>query len=196
MMDRNKRSIANIVLIGVFTALVFASSWIRINIPTPIDNTGIHLGNVLCLLSGFILGPLRGGMAAGLGSMLFDFTNPLYFPSWPFTLVFKFLMGFLCGLVGSRVRTPAPRDTAFKVAAAVTGQFAYIVLYLSWTYIKAVYWLLVDKDAAWVTIAVKAPVSLLNGVFAVALSVPLALALQKALKGVPLYRRFAKKQEE
>lgn len=191
-MEKSKRTIgiAHIVLVGVFAALVFSASMLQINIPTPIDNTRIHLGNVLCLLSGFILGPLYGGAAAGLGSMLFDFTNPLYFPSWPFTLVFKFAMGALCGLIGARVRTPNRNDLAFKITAAVTGQLTYIVLYLSRTYIEAVYWNLVDKDVAWATIAVKAPVSLINGVFAVVISVPLAIALQKALKNVPLYQRF------
>ena len=53
-----------------------------IPISTGIDNTRIHLGNVLCLLSG-LLWRLAGRMAAGLGSAIFDLTNPLYIASHP-----------------------------------------------------------------------------------------------------------------
>ncbi len=216
-MEKTKKTVgvADIVMVGLFSALVFAASWLQISIPTPLGNTRIHLGNVLCLLSGFMLGALRGGLAAGVGSMLFDFTNPLYIASAPFTLVFKFIMGFLCGLVGSRVRdaekvkyrvlnaetgalafnvTKKQNDFVYKVAAAVTGQFTYIILYLG----KGYYWdaLTVQKsspEAAWIDVIVgKAPVSLFNGLLAVIISVPLAIALQKALKGVPLMKRLRK----
>ncbi|MDR0292595.1 MAG: ECF transporter S component [Oscillospiraceae bacterium] len=189
---RKKNGVTDIVLVGVFSALVFAASWLQINIPTPLGNTRIHLGNVLCLLSGFLLGALRGGTAAGLGSMLFDFTSPIFITSAPFTLVFKFIMGFLCGLLGARVRSPGVRDTVCKVAAAVTGQLAYIALYLA----KGYWWdaILIkgaSAEIAWADVIVtKAPVSLFNGVLAVVISVPLALALQKTLKGTPLYGKF------
>ncbi len=209
-MEKTKKTvgIADIVLVGLFSALVFAASWLQINIPTPLGNTRIHLGNVLCLLSGFMLGALRGGLAAGVGSMLFDFTNPIYIASAPFTLVFKFLMGFLCGLIGSRVRdaekvkyrvlnaetdtlafnvTKKQNDFVYKVVAAVTGQLTYSLLYLA----KGYYWdaLIVNNstpEVAWADVIRKAPITLFNGLLAVIISVPLAIALQKALKGVPL----------
>lgn len=42
-----------------------------ISVPTP-TNGYIHLGDGLVLLCGIILGPVYGGMAAGIGSMLSD----------------------------------------------------------------------------------------------------------------------------
>ena len=182
-MQKPRNRISGIVMSGVFAALVFAASWLRIPVPTPLGNTRIHLGNVLCLLSGFVLGPLRGGMAAGLGSMLYDFTDPVFLIYAPFTLIEKFIMGWLCGLIGSRVRAPASADAAFKFTAAIAGQGMYIVLYLTQCYMEDVWVKLVDPKAAWADIAVRAPVSLINGFLSVAVAVPLALTLQRALKG-------------
>ncbi len=66
------------------------------------------MGNVLCLLSGMLLGPLQGGFAAGIGSMFFDLTNPAYITSAPFTFAFKFVMAWLCGkIVPGRSTGPA-----------------------------------------------------------------------------------------
>ncbi|MDR1693464.1 MAG: ECF transporter S component [Oscillospiraceae bacterium] len=183
-MNKAKTAIGvrEIVMVGVFSALVFAASWLSVNIPTPLGNTRIHLGNVLCLLSGFLLGGVRGGLAAGLGSMLFDFTNPLYFSDAGFTFFSKFVMGFLCGVIGFRIRR---KDFPHKAVAAIVGQLAYIALYLGKNY----YWdaLIVQKsspEAAWADAVLnKAPVSLFNGLLAVVISVPLALTLQRALKG-------------
>ena len=193
MKKAKKIGITEIVLVGVFAALVYAAHWIRLPIETPVDRTAIHLGNILCLLSGFVLGPLWGGMAAGLGPMLFDMTYPGYFASWPFTLVFKFIMGFLCGLIGSRTRVSAGFDLASKITAAAAGQLAYVFLYLG----KGIVWDgmlvagLVPKAAFVRTMTANALPSVINALIAVAISAPLALALQKALKNVPLYRNFA-----
>ena len=62
---RGKKTIYQVAGIGVFAALVFVSSMISIPIPVAIGSvTRIHLGNIFCLLSGFILGPVGGGLAA------------------------------------------------------------------------------------------------------------------------------------
>lgn len=52
----------------------------------------------VCLLSGFLLGPIGGGLSAGIGSALYDLTSPAYVTSAPFTFVFKFLMAWACGI--------------------------------------------------------------------------------------------------
>ena len=72
-------STKRIVLTGLLAALVVAGSAIRITVPVEITGTtSIHLGNILCALSGILLGPWLGGAAAGIGSALYDLTNPLY----------------------------------------------------------------------------------------------------------------------
>ena len=41
-------------------AVYVASAFLQIPIPTVIDNMRLHMGNVICLLSGLLLGPVQG----------------------------------------------------------------------------------------------------------------------------------------
>ena len=64
-------STRRIAMAGVLAALTCAGSAIRITVPVELAGTSsIHLGNILCALSGILLGPWLGGLAAGLGSFL------------------------------------------------------------------------------------------------------------------------------
>jgi uncharacterized membrane protein len=184
---RKKIEITDVVFIGLFAAVVYGGQWLRIPIPTPIGNTAINFGNVFCLVAGFMLGPLRGGLSAGIGSYIFNLTHPAHFNVLPFQLVLRFVHAFVCGLIAGR-----GKNLAWKYAAAVAGQSAYIVLLMTQRY----WWdaITVKGSApavAWAEVVVGLPVSLFNGVMAVVIAVPLALAMQKALGGVPLYRKFA-----
>lgn len=99
-MENSSKSVYRVAAVGVFAALVFVSNMVSIPIPVAIgDVSRIHLGNIFCLLSGFVLGPVGGGLAAGIGSALYDVTNPAYIASAPFTFVFKFLLAAVCGWV-------------------------------------------------------------------------------------------------
>ncbi len=69
-----------VAMVGLMAALVFAGSKLEIRIPAILGVTRIHLGNSMCLLSGFLLGTVPGGIAAGLGSFLFDV---IFWPGTP-----------------------------------------------------------------------------------------------------------------
>ena len=61
-----KLKIRQVAFVGIMAALVYVTSaFLQINIPTAIGSTRLHMGNVMCLLSGLLLGPLSGGLAAG-----------------------------------------------------------------------------------------------------------------------------------
>ncbi|MDR0380899.1 MAG: ECF transporter S component [Oscillospiraceae bacterium] len=175
--SRNK--VQTLVLIGVFSALVFALSYISIPIPVSFgDNTRIHLGNIMCLLAGVLFGPMIGGLSAGIGSMLYDFTNPLYFSEFWITFITKFAMGWVAGLPATRVlrRLPAvPR----ALAAGAAGQLVYIVLYLLKTAVMQRFVYGLPWPGVWVVVGAKALVSGFNGLVAVAACTVLAPALQK-----------------
>ena len=48
-------------MVGVMAAAVYvASAFLQIPNPTVIDNMRLHMGNVICLLSGLLLGPVQG----------------------------------------------------------------------------------------------------------------------------------------
>ena len=83
----NKLTTKKMVYVALFTALVYIfSRFFQIPVLTPFGQTRFHLGNVFCLLAGILLGPGLGGLAAGLGSALFDLFDPVYFTSAPITL--------------------------------------------------------------------------------------------------------------
>ena len=94
--------IKKLVLTAMFSALTFITTMI-IQIPTP-TNGYINLGDCMVLMSGYILGPVFGGFAAGLGSAVADLVAyPLYAPA---TFVIKFFMAFISGLIFKLIRKP------------------------------------------------------------------------------------------
>lgn len=80
---------------GIMIALVFIGTSI-IKLPTPFTNGYIHLGDAFVLISGFILGPLWGGLAAGIGSALADFLSP--YANWTIpTFIIKAIAAAIIG---------------------------------------------------------------------------------------------------
>lgn len=97
----NKFSVYDIVLIGLMAALCFVGTYLHLDVPTPMGKVMIHFGNVFCLLSGMLLGGVRGGLAAGIGSMFYDILDPAYISECWITFINKFMMAFLCGIIVS-----------------------------------------------------------------------------------------------
>ena len=93
-------SLYDIVMIGLMAAVVFVvTMFLSIRIPTPTGTTMIKLANAFVLLCGLLLGPVRGGLAAGIGSMIFDLMTPEYAPEAWITFLRFFLMAWLCGVI-------------------------------------------------------------------------------------------------
>ncbi len=179
-MKMKKMETKDITLIGIMAAAVYVSSaFLQIPIPTAIGSTRIHMGNVMCLLSGMLLGSVPGGLAAGIGSMLFDLTNPAYVASAPLTFVFKFLMAWVCGkIVGEHT---AKLKSRF-IGGALAGSLVYVLLYLSKSFIRDRFVLGLPFQAVALTVAQKAVASGVNAVIAVLVAVPLGLALKNRRK--------------
>ena len=177
-MEKSRFNVKTLAVIGVMSALVFASSWISIPIG---DITRLHLGNSMCLLAGMLFGPLVGGLSAGLGSMFFDFTNPLYMPEFWITFLMKFAMGFVAGLVCKKLDGRLPNAVRYPVSG-FCGAVLYIVLYLVK---KALYAHFVQGlvwEAVKPVVLVAAGASLFNGAAAVVISALLAPVLKAALE--------------
>lgn len=183
-----KITLKEIALTGVMAAAVYvASALLQIPIPTPIDSTRIHMGNVLCLLSGLLLGPFYGGLAAGIGSMFFDLTNPAYIASAPFTFVFKFIMAWLCGKIAAPRRGVTGSDLSphgRSLLGGFCGAFAYVLLYLSKSFLEHCFLLGLPLAAVLPVIAQKAVVSGINAVIAVLVATPLGRLLRPALQKI------------
>lgn len=86
-----------LVIAALFAALCYVMT--MLSIPLPVVGYG-NLGDCLVLLSGWLLGPLYGAAAAGIGSALADVTLGfgLYAPA---TFIIKALMAAVAYLVAS-----------------------------------------------------------------------------------------------
>jgi uncharacterized membrane protein len=171
----------NLAVTGLMAACVFVATYF-FNIKIPVggtDKTMIGFANVFCILSGLLLGPVSGGLAAGIGSCLFDILGG-WASSAPVTLVTKFLMAFLCGLIAWGGDGTA-KKLSRVIVAAVTGSLSYCALYLLYSWAK-----LALVGSAWqaiqIQLAVKAPATFINAVFADVIGIPLFYALRGALK--------------
>lgn len=184
MAKKQHSRLMGMVIVGVLSALVFALSWVSIPFA---DGARLHLGNVMCLVSGVIFGPLAGGMASGIGSMLFDFTNPIYFSDFWITFLTKFAMGFIAGLLANKLPKKIP-NAARVLIAGLVGQITYIILYLGK---NAIQQLLLGSalPAIWGVVSVKGITSLINGAVAVVACTLLAPPLSAALKAAKILNK-------
>ena len=92
-----KMNFKKLVYSAVFAALACVCT-MMIRIPTPGTSGYIHPGDAVVILSGVFLGPVYGGLAAGIGSMLADFFGG-YMIYVPMTFAFKFGIAFTTGLI-------------------------------------------------------------------------------------------------
>ena len=170
-----------LVYIALFTALVYIfSRFFQIPVVTPFGQTRFHLGNVFCLLAGILMGPGYGGLAAGLGSALFDLFDPVYFTSAPITFVTKFALAFVAGAI-YRKRSELV-DKKRLVIAAILGQLTYVFLYLLKTYITNKFVMGFSNEAVMAELVPKAGVSLFNALISVIIAFILAMPLLKSVK--------------
>lgn len=101
-MKRNNHKLFLLTAAAVMTALVCVMT-LSVKIPSPTKGY-LNLGDCFVLLSGWLLGPVYGTLAGGIGSALADLIAgyPVYIPG---TFLIKALMSF----------------TAARLAAAVAG---------------------------------------------------------------------------
>lgn len=96
-METNK--LRKLITAALMAALCCVAT-VAIHFPTP---TGyIHPGDAFVLLSGVILGPIYGGLAAGIGSMFADIF--VAYPYYWVTLIIKALAAVVAGLLYKKVR--------------------------------------------------------------------------------------------
>lgn len=171
-----------IVFTALMAALTVAGSALRVTLPLDIaGTTSFHLGNIMCALSGILLGPWLGGLASGLGSLIYDLTNPLYISECWITFLTKGAYGLAAGLV---IRAGSRKYGYVKAfLATLAGAVLYAALYLAKSYFYS--GLLIQgltPDAALLTVIAKLPATAFNAVVALVFAPILAVAIQKALE--------------
>ncbi len=99
----NRNRLTKLIDTSLFAALICVAT-MAIKIPTP-TNGYLHLGDAVVLLSGFLLGPFHGALAAALGSMFADLFSG-YFPYAPATFLIKgcvALAGYLAASIWKQI---------------------------------------------------------------------------------------------
>ena len=172
----------HLVLTALLAALTVAGSALRVTLPIDIaGTTSFHLGNIMCALSGLLLGPWLGGLASGLGSAIYDLTNPLYIPECWITFLTKGAYGLAVGLVVWKSKDSWGYVKA--ILATAVGALTYAILYLAKSYfyngllIKGL-----TPSAALTTVIAKLPATIFNAVVAIIFAPILGIAIRKALE--------------
>ena len=128
--DKSKNMIKKTVTAALLTALTFVGTMI-IQIPTG-TNGYIHIGDCFVILCGYILGPVWGFLAAGVGSMLTDVATSYFF--WaPGTFIIKGVMATIAYFLVKTLSSISKKNTILPFAAAsivaelfmVAGYFVY-----------------------------------------------------------------------
>ena len=134
----------------------------------------------MCALSGILLGPWFGGLAAGLGSAIYDMFNPLFIQEAWLTFLMKGVYGLCAGFIAHAGKQEP--GYVKSVLASFAGAVSYALLYLIKSYFKAIWVQGVAANAAWIVVLDKLPATVFNGVVAVIFAPILAVAINKALK--------------
>ncbi len=123
-----------IVLTAMLAAMICVST-ICIQIASPVGGY-INLGDALVLMSGFMLGPVYGGAAAGIGSALADIiTGYAYYA--PGTLVIKAAIAAVAALLARSLARRAPRMALpLRLAlAGIPGEIIMVAGYLFYAWL-------------------------------------------------------------
>ena len=189
--SKNRRLLTMLCMAAAMAALVALGSKLEIQIPSIVGTSRFHLGNVMCALSGLLLGPWWGALASGLGSSIFDLFDPIRIMEAPITFLTKGLYGLVAGAVYFKVFKGRSNYVSEAVASAAAA-VSYIAVYL----VKVFFYngLLVkglSPDAAWLAVLEKIPSSAFNGIVAVVFAPILGVALHKALKAAHLEEKLS-----
>ena len=187
------KTILKICVTAMMTAIVFVGNFLRVTMPVPLGGvTSFTLANILCALSGIMLGPWLGFLAAGLGSFFYDLTG-IYASEAPITLFTKGMYGLIAGLVLYCLFKNAREKYGAQVAAAACAALSYMVVYSVKTYFYNGMFLqgFTEPVQCWALVVSKIPATITNGAIAIIFAPILGVALMKALRAAHLEQVLA-----
>lgn len=114
-------NLKKVVMTALFAALACVAT-MSIRIPTPGTGGYIHPGDAVVILSGVILGPVWGLLAAGIGSAMADLLGG-YFIYVPITFAIKGVVAFAAGILYQKLG----RTSKSRYAAVIFGGIADMI---------------------------------------------------------------------
>lgn len=162
-MKRNH--VKKLVFTALFTALIVVATAF-VAIPLPLGGY-VHLGDAFLFLATFILGPVYGVIASGLGSMLADLIG---YPTYALaTLIIKALMSLIAYLFYYLLCKTTKKNV---LAEIIAGIIASLFMALGYFAFEAVLY-------GTFTVAINIPWSILQGAVGVAIAVSIMRLLEK-----------------
>lgn len=192
--SKTHQTLLKLCVAAMMTAIVFVSNYLRITMPVPVGGvTAFTLANIVCALSGMLLGPWYGFLAAGLGSAFYDLTNPAYVAEAPITLFTKGMYGLVAGLVLYYIFKHGREKYGHQIAATSCAAIAYMAVYLVKNYFYNAMYLggLTEPVQCWAVVVSKVPATITNGVIAIIFAPILGVALMKALRQAHMEKLLA-----
>ena len=123
----SSKTTRKLVLAALFTALTCVATMV-IQIPSPTQGY-VNLGDCFVLLSGWVLGPVYGTLAAGIGSALADALTG-YFHYVPGTFIIKAAMALIAwALAKALARAFGGKRTLARIVSAVVAELTMVVGY-------------------------------------------------------------------
>ncbi len=116
---KSSNNLIKLVVAALVAALCCVATMV-IQIPVPATGGYLNLGDAVVLLSGWLLGPVYGALAAGIGSMLADLFAG-YVQYAPATFIVKALMAIIMWTVLYLVRNLSEKHFAISTAFTIIG---------------------------------------------------------------------------
>ncbi|MCT4605300.1 MAG: ECF transporter S component [Marinisporobacter sp.] len=127
-----KMNVKQLTITGLMAALVLVGTML-IQIPTPTKGY-IHIGDSMVYLSGILLGPVAGSLAAGIGSLFADVFSGYYIYA-PATFVIKGLEALAIGYIYKKIErvdiSVSKKMIVFAVSVLIGGTIM-VLGYLSY----------------------------------------------------------------
>jgi len=171
-----KLTTRKVIYIALMTALVYVATMIAF----PLLGSKVRLANPVSLLGSLLMGPLFGGLASGLGSLIYDIQTGYGFEGI-ITFVSKFIMAWVCGRIAFAGGRKA-EDHKWNIVACIAGAWSYVALYMLKTFIFQRFVYGFPPDTVWAAMLSKFPASAINAVAAMVIAPILYTAIRPALK--------------
>lgn len=114
---------------AVFAALCFVGTYV-IQIPIPAATGYFNVGDIFVLLSGWLLGPLYGGVAAAIGSAFADLVAfPSYAPVTFFVKGFDAVAAYFVWKLFKKIIKKQSLDVFPRIFAAIAGEGVMVLGY-------------------------------------------------------------------
>ena len=188
----SKSQLTRIVFGAVMAAIICVITMFRI----PLGQSKVHFANAMCLLAGLLLGPVTGGLSAGLGSALYDVLFGGYdFLNAAITFVSKFAMAWVTAMIygawKKKHADPEWKETVLPlVISCAAGALTYVALYMLKTWIFKMWVEPVPADTIPSVMVAKLVPSLINAAFAIVVAPIFYHAVLPALKGAGIYKQL------